>query len=74
MMKSVQKEHGPRWCGLSAEGNQIVFIGADGHKWSPPGLKCETPAEAEHIVRELKSWSKSAIGDAEYNRLCRAGD
>ena len=63
-----------KWSAILAEGRQIVLVRTNGQRWTPPGLLCETECEAEHIVRELKSWSQSVIQNAEYHRLCRAGD
>ena len=60
-----------RWRVLSAEGKKVVLHGKDS-TWTV--FECETPAEAEHKVRELKAWAKSSHESHEYNLLCRAGD
>jgi hypothetical protein len=63
-----------RWRAITTDGKQIVFIASDGHEWRSPDLICETELAAEGIVREIKEFAKDTYQNAEFNRLCRAGD
>ena len=72
MMNRQPSTAGLRWSALSAEGCKVKLLTSGGGYWTV--FECESELIAEHIVRELKAWSKGQREAAEVTKLCRAGD
>lgn len=54
----AQSNGGHHWRALVTEGKQVRLLARGGGYWVV--FECETEAIAEHIVRMLQEWSKSA--------------
>lgn len=64
----MSENKGPRWKTLSAKGLRVVLSGQG--DWTVK--HCQTKEEAEHIVRELHTWSKGERELVEFKSLCQA--
>lgn len=60
-----------RWTLLEAVGKEVILEGTES-RWRV--FECESELQAQHIVRELKKWSKQTHDAEAVNRLMRAGD